>query len=87
VSVFLGLALLMAGLGVFTYRHLTRPVTLTVAAGSIDGEGVRILSAIASRLASNKSPIRLKVVDAGSASGAAEALSSGKTDLAIVRSV
>jgi ABC-type amino acid transport substrate-binding protein len=40
----------------------------------------------ASRLASSKSPVRLKVVDAGSASGAAEALSSGKTDLAIVRS-
>jgi len=86
VSVFLGVALLMAGLGVFTYRHLTRPVTLTAAAGSIDGEGVRILSAVASRLAANKSPVRLKVVDAGSASGAAEALSSGKTDLAIVRS-
>ena len=86
VSVFLGIAILTAGLGVFIYRHFTRPVTLTIAAGSIDGEGVRVVSAVASRLASSKSPVRLKVIDAGSASGAAEALSSGKADLAIVRS-
>jgi TRAP transporter TAXI family solute receptor len=86
VSLFVGVALLAAGLGFFTYHRLTRPVVLTVAAGSIDGEGVRIMSAIASRFAANKAPIRLKVVDAGSAIGAAEALSSGKADLAIVRS-
>src|SRR5215204_3046511 len=77
---------LTAGLGVFIYRHFTRPITLTIAAGSIDGEGVRVVSAVASRLASSKLRVRLKVIDAGSASGAAEALSSGKADLAIVRS-
>ena len=63
-----------------------RPTTLTVAAGSLDGEGVRIMSAIASRLAASKSQLRLNVLDARSAAGAAEALSSGKAELAVVRS-
>lgn len=85
VSLFVGVAVVAAGVGFFTYRYLTRPVMLTVAAGSIDGEGVRIMSAIASRLATSKSEIRLKVVDAQSAHGAADALASGKAQLAIVR--
>jgi TRAP-type uncharacterized transport system substrate-binding protein len=86
VSLFFGVAVLAGGIGLFTYRYLTRPVTLAVAVGSVDGEGGRIMSAIANRLASNKSSIRLKVVDAQSAVGAAEAISSGKADLAIARS-
>src|SRR5262245_2878239 len=81
-----GVVLLAAGLGLFAYRTLTRPVTLTVAAGSIDGEGVRIMSAVASRLAASHSHVRLNVVDAKSALGAAEALASGKAQLAVVRS-
>jgi TRAP transporter TAXI family solute receptor len=82
----LGTVLLAAGVGLFAYRYLTRPVTLTVAAGSIDGDAVRVMSAIASKLASNNSHVRLKVMDAENALGAAQALSSGRADLAIVRS-
>jgi TRAP transporter TAXI family solute receptor len=81
-----GAAALAGSAVYFTYHRLTQPVTLVVAAGSIDGEGVRIMSAIATRLTSQKSQIRLSVLDAKSALGAAEALSSGKADLAIVRS-
>ena len=33
-----GVLLLAAGAGQFVYRYSTRPVTLTVAVGSIDGE-------------------------------------------------
>jgi TRAP transporter TAXI family solute receptor len=82
----LGVALLAAGLGLFTYRYLTRPVTLTVAAGSVDGDAVRMMLAIASKLVSTNSSVRLKVVDAETALGAAQALSSGRSDLAIIRS-
>ena len=82
----LGIVLLAAGLGLFTYRHLTRPVTLTVAAGSVDGDAVRVMSTIAGKLASSNSNVRLKVVDAETALGAAQALATGQADLAIVRS-
>ena len=80
-----GIVLIAAGVGVFIYRYITEPVTLKVAAGSIDGEAVTLMSVIASRLASTNSHIRLKVVDAETALGASKALSSGQVDLAIVR--
>jgi TRAP-type uncharacterized transport system substrate-binding protein len=86
VSLLGGAVLLASGVGLFTYRWLTRPVTLTVAAGSIDGEGVRIMSAVATRLAASHSHLRLNVIDAKSALGAAEALASRKAELAVVRS-
>lgn len=82
----MGLVALTTGLGFYAYRYSTRPVTLTVAAGSLDGEGVRLMNALASRLASTaNSRIRLKVVDTGTPLGAAEAFSKGEVDLAIVR--
>ena len=34
-----GLAVFAASAGLLAYRYYTRPVTLTVAVGSIDGEG------------------------------------------------
>src|SRR5262245_16270755 len=73
------------GAGLFGYRYFTTPTTLTVAAGSVDGEAIRYLTAIASRLASNNSPVRLKVIDAGSALEASKEFSAGKVNLAVVR--
>ena len=67
------------------YRYYTRPVTLTIAVGSIDGEAAKAMSAIASRLALTNAPVRLNVVDSGTALGAAKAFSDGKADLAVVR--
>ena len=64
--------------GLYAYRHLTQPVTLTVAVGSYDGDAARIMSAIASELASTKSPVRLKVLDKGSAPEAVKAFSGAK---------
>src|SRR6267142_5015765 len=80
-----GAAILAAGGGLFGYRYYTHPVTLTVAVGSIDGEASKAMSAIASRLVSTNAPVRLKVVDSGTALGAAKAFSDGKADLAVVR--
>lgn len=86
VALVLGLVALTAGLGLYAYRYSMRPVTLTVAAGSLDGEGARLLNALASRLASTaNSSIRLKVIDTGTPLGAAEAFAKGDVDLAIVR--
>jgi TRAP-type uncharacterized transport system substrate-binding protein len=80
-----GVAILAAGAGLFGYRYYTRPVTLTVAVGSIDGEAAKAMSAIAGELVSTNAPVRLKVIDSGTALEAANAFSAGKVDLAVVR--
>jgi TRAP transporter TAXI family solute receptor len=86
IALVFGLVVLTAGLGFYAYRYSMRPVTLTVAAGSLDGEGARLMTALASRLASTaNSKIRLKVIDTGTPLGAAEAFAKGEVDLAIVR--
>jgi hypothetical protein len=61
------------------------PTTLTVAAGSADGETARLMSTIATRLASTNAPVRLQVVDKGNALDAAKAFSGGQADLAVLR--
>ena len=43
VGLVCGIIALAAGIGVFSYRYLTRPVTLTVATGSIDGDSARLM--------------------------------------------
>jgi TRAP-type uncharacterized transport system substrate-binding protein len=80
-----GVVGLASGASLFAYRYYTRPVTLTVAVGSIDGEAAKAMLAIASRLVSTNAPVRLKVIDSGTAFEAAKAFSAGKTDLAVVR--
>jgi TRAP-type uncharacterized transport system substrate-binding protein len=76
---------LAIGVGVFAYRYFSNPVTLTVAAGSVDGYAAQIMSSIAGRLTATGSTIRLKVVSVDSALDAAKAFSAGKVDLAIIR--
>ena len=80
-----GVAVLASGAGLFAYRYYTYPVTLTVAVGSIDGEAAKAMSAIASKLVSINAPVRLTVMDTGTAQAAAKTFSSGKADLAVVR--
>src|ERR1700730_6782719 len=80
-----GVMILAAGVGLFAYRYYTRPVTLTLAVGSIDGEAAKAMSAIASRLVTTNAPVRLNVIDSGTALAAANAFSAGRVDLAVVR--
>lgn len=80
-----GVVVLAIGAGLLGYRYHTRPVTLTLAAGSADGEAVKAMSAIASRLVSTNAAVRLKVIDAGTTLDAAKAFSEGSVDLAVVR--
>src|SRR5881398_1946304 len=80
-----GVAVFAAGAGLLAYRYYTRPATLTVAVGSIDGEAAKAMSAIAGEFVSTNAPVRLKVIDSGTALEAAAAFSAGKVDLAVVR--
>ena len=80
-----GVVCLAAGASFLVYRYYTRPVTLSVAVGSIDGEAANAMSAIASRLVATNAAVRLKVIDSGTALEAAKAFSAGKVDLAVVR--
>ncbi|MCK1280698.1 ABC transporter substrate-binding protein [Bradyrhizobium sp. 61] len=71
--------------GWLAYRYFAKPVFLTVAAGSADGETLALISAISARLTASKSHVRLKISDSGSSAKAAELLAAGKADLAVVR--
>src|SRR6202163_1625989 len=84
-SLLIGVAVFAAGAGLLAYRYYTRPVTLSVAVGSIDGEVAKVMSAIASEFVSTNAPVRLKVIDSGTALEAANAFAAGKVDLAVVR--
>lgn len=81
----IGVTLVAAGAGLVGYRWFTRPTTLSIAVGSLDGEASRVMTAVASRLTSMSAPVRLRVVEVPSALAAAEAFSSNKVDLAVVR--
>ncbi|WOH67934.1 TAXI family TRAP transporter solute-binding subunit [Bradyrhizobium sp. BWA-3-5] len=85
VTLVAGIFVLVAGAGLFAWRWYSRPTTLTIAVGSLDGEASRVVSALASKLAQQKAPVRLAMVEAGSALDAANTFSSGKVDLAVVR--
>ena len=85
VVLVIGVFVLATGVGLFAYRWYNKPVTLTIAVGSLDGEAGKVMSAIAERLVSMNAPVRLKAIETGSALGAANAFSSGKADLAVVR--
>ena len=84
VSLVLSLASVACAAGLFG-RYTTHPVTLTVATGSIDGDVTRLMSVVAARIATAESPVRLKVIDKGSALDAINAFAAGETDLAISR--
>ena len=81
----LGVIILVTGASLLAYRWYARPVTLTLAVGSIDGEGAKAMSAIASQLVSDGAPVRLKVIDTGTALELAKQFAAGNVDLAVVR--
>jgi TRAP-type uncharacterized transport system substrate-binding protein len=80
-----GIVGLVSGASLLAYRYYTRPVTLTVAVGSVDGEAAKAMSTIAGQLVATNAPVRLKVIDSGTVLEAANAFSAGKVDLAVVR--
>jgi TRAP-type uncharacterized transport system substrate-binding protein len=85
VTLVTGIVILIAGASLFAWRWYSKPTTLTIAVGSLDGEASKVVSALASKLAQQKAPVRLSMMEVGSALDAASAFSSGKVDLAVVR--
>src|SRR5215813_196410 len=85
IAVVAGLLAIAVAASLFAYRWYARPVTLSIAFGSLDGEAPKVLSALVSQLAATNVLVRLKVVETAGAVESASALSSGKTDLAVVR--
>lgn len=81
----LGVVVFCTGAALLGYRWFTRPVMLTVAVGSLDGEAAKAMSAIASQFVTDGAPVRLKVVDTGNAVESAKSFAAGKVDLAVVR--
>lgn len=86
IALVFGVVVLAAAAGIGLYRWSIAPVTLTVAAGSMDGEAPRLMSAIASRLPTSNTRIRLKVIEKESTLAATTAFSKEEVDLAVVRS-
>lgn len=85
-SVIVASAVVLAlGAGWFGYRWYSRPTTLTIAVGSLDGEAARLVSALASRLAVVNAPVRLRLVETTNAVDAAEQFAAQKVELAVVR--
>jgi TRAP transporter TAXI family solute receptor len=85
IMLVLSIVVVTLGTGVYIYRYASRPATVSVAFGSLDGDASKVLAAIASRMASANSPVRLKVLDKGTAREASKAFAAGEADLAIVR--
>jgi TRAP-type uncharacterized transport system substrate-binding protein len=85
ITLVAGIVVLVAGASLFAWRWYYRPTTLTIAVGSFDGEANKVVSALASKLAQQKAPVRLSLVETASTLDSANAFSSGKVDLAIVR--
>jgi hypothetical protein len=73
ITLVVSLAILACAAGLVGYRYATHTATLTVATGSIDGDATRLMSAIAARMADTDSPVRLKVIDKGTALDAVNA--------------
>ena len=80
-----GLCAVSIGAGLVAYRYMTRPVTLTVAVGSRDGELARAVSLVAARLAEQGASVRLKILKTEDFSAAAKAFADRRVDLAVVR--
>jgi TRAP-type uncharacterized transport system substrate-binding protein len=81
----IGVIILVTGTSLLAYRWYAHPVTLTLAVGSIDGEGAKAMSAMASQLVSDGASVRLKVIDTGTALESARQFAAGDVDLAVVR--
>ena len=80
-----GVIIFCTAAGLYGYRWYNRPVTLTVAVGSADGEAAKAMQEIASQLTSDGAPVRLKIIDTGTAIESGKQFAAGNVDLAVVR--
>jgi TRAP transporter TAXI family solute receptor len=75
----------LIGLSVLVYYIATMPTTLRIAVGPVANEHVRTVTAAIQTLQREREPFRLRLVLTEGTTQTAEALESGKADLAVVR--
>lgn len=80
-----GAICLAVGSGLLAYRLYTKPVTLSIAVGSLDNELAKGAALIAGRFVKVNAPVRLNVVKVADVLEAAKIFAEGKVDLAVVR--
>jgi TRAP-type uncharacterized transport system substrate-binding protein len=85
VTLLAGLVGIALGAGVVAYRYYSKPVTLSLAVGSFDGEATKVASIMAGRLDAANSAVRINIVPTDNVLDSAKLFAAGKTDLAIVR--
>ncbi|PYF05544.1 TRAP transporter TAXI family solute receptor [Rhodopseudomonas faecalis] len=86
-AVFIILAAVLAGIGALLsgYYFTMRPVPLRIAVGPPSSDDVRVVQALAQAFSRDNTGVRLKLVVADGALGSANALATGKADLAVIR--
>ncbi|MGO3931038.1 TAXI family TRAP transporter solute-binding subunit [Rhodopseudomonas pseudopalustris] len=86
-AVFIVLAGVLAGIGALLsgYYFTMRPVPLRIAVGPPNSDDVRVVQALAQAFSREHSGVRLRPVIADGALGSANALATGKADLAVIR--
>lgn len=80
-----GAVFIAIGAGLFAYSVYTRPITLSVGVGSLDGETGKGALLIANRFVKSNAPVRLSIVKFNNVLEAAKAFADGKVELAVVR--
>ena len=81
----MGLVGVALGASLIAYRYYSKPVTLSLAVGSFDGEATKVATIMAGRLDAAKSAVRIDIVPTDNVLDSAKLFAAGKTDLAIVR--
>lgn len=81
----LGLIALVATGATASYLALVRPTPLRIAVGPANSEDLRVIQVLAQAFGRERSRIRLRIVQTDGATASAEALATGKADLAVVR--
>jgi TRAP transporter TAXI family solute receptor len=86
-AAFVTLAGILAIIGALAggYYFMMRPVSLKIAVGPPNSDDVKVVQALTQGFAQNHSYVRLRPVQTEGAIESAEALASGKVDLAIIR--
>jgi TRAP transporter TAXI family solute receptor len=82
---FLAALLGLIGLSVLAYYLITQPTMLRVAVGPVTNENVRTITSAIQTLQREREPFRLRLVLTEGTAQTAEALESGRADLALVR--
>jgi TRAP transporter TAXI family solute receptor len=78
--------LALVGLGTGLWLYLNQPTVLTVAAGPVGSDDVRLIAALALNLQRERESVRIKLILTDGYATSAKRLKAGEVDLAVLRS-